>query len=114
MAFITDATSCVEGDIRLVDSGEDYGDLVEVCHLNVWGSICSDSWSRNDGIVACHQLGLAFLTISKHDYHGQGSGRIWLSSVQCSGSETGLINCSHSGLESYRCSRVAGVRCDSK
>ncbi|XP_065913717.1 scavenger receptor cysteine-rich domain-containing group B protein-like isoform X2 [Dysidea avara] len=106
-------TSCVEGDVRLVESADNYGDLVEICHLNVWGSICGDSWNRNDGIVACHQLGLAFLTISKHNYfHGQGSGKIWLSSVQCSGSETVLTNCTHSGFDSYRCSQVAGLRCD--
>ena len=97
-----------------MDSGDVYGDLVEICHLNVWGSICGHTWSRNDGIVACHQMGFAFLTISKHNYHRQGSGKIWLSSLQCSGSETGLTNCSHSGFDSYRCSQVAGLRCDSK
>jgi len=97
-----------------VDSGDGYGNLVQLCHLNIWGSICGDFWNMNDGIVACHQLNMAFLTASKHEFYGQGSGRIWLSRLQCSGLETRLTDCIHSGFDMYRCSRVAGLRCDCK
>ena len=114
MFFIIDGTSCVEGDIRLVSGTDQSIGRVEICHLNVWGSICSDSWSRNDGIVACHQLGLPYLGINTYTFHQQGSGRIWLSNVQCSGSETGLTNCTHSGFDIHHCSEVAGIRCDGK
>ena len=87
---------------------------VEICHLNVWGSICSDSWSKNDGLVVCHQLGLSYLGITAYAFHRQGSKRIWLSDVQCSGSEAVLTNCTHSGFDMHHCSEVAGVRCDGK
>jgi hypothetical protein len=43
-----------------------------------------------------------------------GVGQIWLSSVQCSGSESHLVDCtSSSGAQDYRCyhSADAGVRC---
>ena len=44
---------------------------------------------------------------------GQGTGRIVLADVQCSGSETQLINCRH-GTVSSNCdhSDDAGVRCE--
>lgn len=45
---------------------------------------------------------------------GAGVGQIWLSNVQCSGSESRLVECrSLSGAEDYRCyhSADAGLRC---
>ena len=97
-----------------MDATDQFAGHVEICHLNVWGSICSDSWSTNDGIVACHQLGLNYIGITMHSFRRQGSGRIWLSDVQCSGSEAGLAYCTHSGFNIQNCNRVAGVRCDGK
>ena len=43
---------------------------------------------------------------------GQGTGRIWLTNVQCIGSETGLSNCTaSSGVDSCTHAQDAGVRC---
>ena len=46
---------------------------------------------------------------------GRGSGPIILGSVRCTGSENGLINCIHSGIQTHTCSsdhsRDAGVVC---
>ena len=43
---------------------------------------------------------------------GEGSGRIWLTNVSCSGSERLLMNCSsHSGINSCAHAQDAGVRC---
>jgi len=97
-----------------VDGTDQFSGHVQICHHNVWGSVCSDSWSTNDGMVACHQLGLPYLGITTHSSHRQGSGTIWLSDVQCSGSETRLTYCTHSGFDIHYCDRVAGVRCDGK
>ena len=45
---------------------------------------------------------------------GQGSGPILLHSLECSGMESALVNCSHSTTGSPTCSHFddAGVRCN--
>ena len=44
---------------------------------------------------------------------GEGTGRIWLDNVQCTGNETSLLNCSVASSEVIPCTHAndAGVRC---
>lgn len=44
---------------------------------------------------------------------GEGTGRIWLANIQCTGNETSLLDCSvaSNGINSCTHARDAGVRC---
>ena len=50
--------SCPTGAIRLVGAASNRNQgTVELCYENIWGSICSASWSTADAGVACKALG---------------------------------------------------------
>ena len=46
-------------------------------------------------------------------FFGQGGGRIWLSNVECTGSERALVDCTASTIGVNTCTHAqdAGVRC---
>ena len=76
--------------------------------------MCDDSWTIDDANVACRQLGFGHaLTANCCAAFGQGSGSILLDDLACTGSESSLINCPHSGLGSHYCGHGedAGVVC---
>ncbi len=89
---------------------------VEVFYNGKWGTICDDNWDIEDADVACRQLDFkhAVKALQGTDVP-DGSGTIWLDSVDCSGNESSLSSCSHAGWENHDCSHSedAGVKCTS-
>ena len=74
-------------------------------HNDIWGTICDD-WLRNEDVsVLCRQLGLPhkYAKGARWKYFGEGSGQIWLSNVNCSGSESSLDDCLHSDWGIHDC-----------
>ena len=48
---------CTQGDIRLQGGSTRNQGRVEICHLNVWGTVCNVLFDISNAQVACRQLG---------------------------------------------------------
>ncbi|XP_025760644.1 deleted in malignant brain tumors 1 protein-like [Oreochromis niloticus] len=77
---------------------------VEINLNNSWGTVCNDGWDLNDAEVVCRQLSCgSALEVPQSAHFGAGTGQIWLDNVMCSGNESSLTECQHSGFGSNRC-----------
>lgn len=90
------AVGSADGDLRLA-GGEGNSGRVEVFYSGEWGTVCDDNWAdAANARVVCRQLGLPYSGAraeTTNAYYGQGSGRIWLDDVSCTGSEGRLDQC---------------------
>ena len=108
----------IAGDLRLVGGSSSSEGRVEIYHDGQWGTVCDDYWDRNDGHVACRQLGYPAGSEATffNAHFGRGTGPIWLDDLRCSGSEAHLLDCPRGGLGIgvHNCfhGEDASVRCD--
>ncbi|KAL8599291.1 hypothetical protein ACOMHN_008006 [Nucella lapillus] len=88
---------------------------VEINYNNTWGTVCRSGFSQADAAVICEQLGLngSLAVIAGTAVTGPGTGTIWLSDLQCTGSEANIASCRHSGYGIHSCNhgQDAGVYC---
>ncbi|XP_051745846.1 deleted in malignant brain tumors 1 protein-like isoform X2 [Ctenopharyngodon idella] len=88
---------CAE-TVRLVGGKSSCAGRVEVLHDGQWGTVHDLSWDMTDAAVVCRELNCGkALSASKNAHFGEGSGKIWISDVQCTGSESTLKNCRFNG-----------------
>ncbi|NXC23059.1 DMBT1 protein, partial [Corythaeola cristata] len=87
---------------------------VEVLHKGVWGTICDDRWDLREAKVVCRQLGCGTaLSAPPESKYGEGEGQIWLSDVNCTGTEASLTDCEAKPWGDNICNHVedASVEC---
>ncbi|XP_051974564.1 soluble scavenger receptor cysteine-rich domain-containing protein SSC5D-like [Xyrauchen texanus] len=109
-----DAGVICQPTVRLVDGSNSCSGRVEVFYAGEWGTVCDDSWDWNEAAVSCREMGCGDVIEAKTGaYFGQGTGRVWLSGLQCYSSESSLRSCKSIGWGQNSCEhqKDAGVAC---
>ncbi|XP_072851545.2 scavenger receptor cysteine-rich domain-containing protein DMBT1 [Pogona vitticeps] len=100
--------------IQLVNSSNRCEGRIEVYYNGTWGTVCDDDWDINDARVVCREIGCgdAISALGEAPF-GEGNGNIWLSNLQCKGTESHLWQCKHLGWGTHGCHsiEVAGIIC---
>ena len=99
--------------LRLMNGPTPWQGRVEIYKDHVWGTICDDDWDDKDARVVCRQLGYTGGTALTDAAYGMGTGKIVLDDVDCSGTESTLVNCIHRlwGRNNCMHNEDAGVDC---
>ncbi|XP_078695032.1 scavenger receptor cysteine-rich type 1 protein M130-like isoform X2 [Branchiostoma floridae x Branchiostoma belcheri] len=93
-------------DIRLADGGYSYG-RVEVRVNGEWGTICDDGTGANEARVICRELGFPdYETFHYGAFYGEGTGKIWLSDLKCTGDESSVRSCNHADWGANSCTHA--------
>ena len=109
----TPCSTQLEGEIRLIDT------RLEICHANVWGTVCDDSPTNNfifdpQAIdVICQSFGFDQGEQIHRNLVPNGTGQIWLDNLNCNGNESSITECSSLGYGVNNCSHSedVGIRC---
>ncbi|XP_060570455.1 uncharacterized protein LOC132728801 [Ruditapes philippinarum] len=102
-------------EIVLEDGNTENEGRVEVIYNGKRGTVCDDKWDDNDATVVCKMLGYRYGVARIEAHYGPGSDRltVMLDDVECIGTESSLLACTHAGWGISDCGHGedAGVKC---
>jgi len=107
-----------EGTVRLVGGPSPAVGRLEVYHSGEWGTVCDQAFDGAEADVVCKQLGYGFglafgsyqawldaggyqTTLRDYKYGNDPSRKIWMSELECKGSEARLANCNFHGFGQF-------------
>uniref|UniRef100_A0A673H2L8 Soluble scavenger receptor cysteine-rich domain-containing protein SSC5D n=1 Tax=Sinocyclocheilus rhinocerous TaxID=307959 RepID=A0A673H2L8_9TELE len=102
----------VESFLRLTNGINFCSGRVEVLHDGQWGTVCDDGWDQSHAALVCREIGCGnVIEAMSEAYFGEGSGEIWMDEINCTGTESSLMNCRTPGWGIHDCehSEDAGV-----
>ncbi|XP_019858826.1 PREDICTED: bone morphogenetic protein 1-like, partial [Amphimedon queenslandica] len=105
---------CPERALRLVGGRGSFEGRVEVFWNGQWGTVCDDSFGRNDGRVICKYMGFPDVVATYHRARfGQGTGPIVMDDLRCAGNEYSPFACPMRTIGTHNChhSEDASVMC---
>lgn len=82
---------------RMVSNSSHYG-RVEMRVGGVWGTVCDQYWDKREAAVFCRQLNFTDGEPVGAAHFGAGTGPIWISHLECMGTEKYLHQCPHRGF----------------
>lgn len=105
--------TCEHTPVRLVGGTLPSEGRLEVQHNGVWGTVCGNSFTQQDGDVICRMLGFNHSAVSIQYNITGGSGPIWLGDLNCQGDEMDLEFCNHAGWNNHTCTHAedVGLKC---
>ncbi|XP_030047907.1 deleted in malignant brain tumors 1 protein [Microcaecilia unicolor] len=84
-------------EIRLVGGGSPCAGRLEVLYNGIWGTVCDKPASFYTANAVCHELNCKESNpFEMNWFYGAGTGKIWLSNVQCKQSSDSLWDCEKS------------------
>ncbi|XP_031563150.1 scavenger receptor cysteine-rich type 1 protein M130-like [Actinia tenebrosa] len=85
-------------NVRLRGGSDNARGRVEVKRHKVWGTVCNSGWDMREANVVCRMRGFDS-AVTAYKSYGEGTGPIWMSGLQCKGSENNIEKCTSDGQE---------------
>ncbi|VDI37093.1 Hypothetical predicted protein [Mytilus galloprovincialis] len=102
----------LSGSLRLTAGYAANAGRLEIFHNGEWGTVCDNHFDNIDATVACKELGYCSGIMHQADRISDGHGAIWLTDLNCTGSERKLLHCAYNA-DSTRCRHYedVGIHC---
>lgn len=93
----------IDFQIRLENGENSMSGRVEIYYNGEWGTVCDDGFDNREATVVCRNMGYIYGRAFKLARYGAGIGTIWLDDLRCTGNESTLAACRHSGWGHTNC-----------